>query len=248
MFDKDFEELKLTGNLPSPSGVGLAVLRITQSESPSLAELVQVIRADPALSGRLIKQANTMIPRKPTAPEESYRSPVSTVEAAARRLGATTVRSMALGFSLVSSTRSGVCEEFDYDRFWSLSICSAVAAEELARRFGTIDPDEAFTCALQSRVGMLALATVHPTQYSRILRETRGQRLASIFEAEAGAFEITHPEVTAAMLIDWDLPEFFAEVVVRLGTKVRATQEEGDEGGELLRILNAAWRMAPINM
>ncbi len=237
MFDQDFEELKLTGNLPSPPGIGLAILRISQSERATLEDLVRLIRVDPAISGRLIMQAN----------EASLTSPVTTVECAASILGLSATRSLALAFSLVSSG-SGKCDEFDYDRFWALSLCSALCAEELTSMVSNVglDPASAYTCALFSRIGMLALATVHSSQYSSVLLKTRGCALSVILEAEAEAFEITHPEVTAAMMSEWGLPLSFPQVTSSLGIQVRESPHSPSEDRCLLDVLNVAWRIAPL--
>ena len=49
---KRFEELKATGLLPSPTGIGLEILRLTRDENVSAAQIGRVIQADPALTGR----------------------------------------------------------------------------------------------------------------------------------------------------------------------------------------------------
>jgi HD-like signal output (HDOD) protein len=56
-----FDELKLTGSLPSPAGVGLRILQLTQSDACDLEEVVRIIQIDPALSGRVIKLANSAL-------------------------------------------------------------------------------------------------------------------------------------------------------------------------------------------
>ena len=52
MFHEQFEELKHTGKLPTPSGLGLRILMLTRRDDCSLDEIVQTIQADPALTGR----------------------------------------------------------------------------------------------------------------------------------------------------------------------------------------------------
>lgn len=109
MLDKQFEELKLTGNLPSPAGVGLAILQVTQREEASLDEVVGVLQADPTLTGRILKLSNSG--------EACGYQPATTVREAAMRLGLRTVRSVSLGFSLLAGHRTGRCQAFDYDDF-----------------------------------------------------------------------------------------------------------------------------------
>ena len=52
-----FNELRLTGNLPSPSAAGLKILTLTSKEDFAYDELIKTMLADPALSGRIIKIA-----------------------------------------------------------------------------------------------------------------------------------------------------------------------------------------------
>lgn len=210
MIQHKFEELKQSGALPTPSGVGLVVLRRTQDEDCSLQEIAQCIQVDPALSGRLLKLANSAA--------WQGAQPVTTVQQAAMRLGLKNVRGVALGFTLVSSNRTGACTHFDYDRYWSYSLATAVAAQILAKEQGALDPMEAFTCALLSRIGMLALATVHPEPYARVLLETRQTSSADLVDNELHTFQIQHWEVAAAMMREWGLPELYTSAVTALGS------------------------------
>jgi len=49
-----FDELKTTGKLPSPSGVALAIIELCRKDGVSIEEIAHAVRADPALSGRII--------------------------------------------------------------------------------------------------------------------------------------------------------------------------------------------------
>ena len=52
-FKEQFEELKHTGQLPTPSGLGMKILVLTQKEDCSLEEIVKIIQADPLCVPRL---------------------------------------------------------------------------------------------------------------------------------------------------------------------------------------------------
>src|SRR5262245_47405676 len=91
---EQFEELKHTGQLPSPSGLGMRILVLTQQEECSLDDIVHAIQADPALTGRIIKLA--------TSAQQAGAMPIATAREAAVRLGQRTVCSVALGFTLIS--------------------------------------------------------------------------------------------------------------------------------------------------
>ena len=52
------DELRLSGVLPSPKGVALAVMELCQDETATLDDVARVVMTDPALSGKLIRHAN----------------------------------------------------------------------------------------------------------------------------------------------------------------------------------------------
>ena len=85
------QEIKALGDLPSPKGAALAVMRLTQKPDVSVAELAHVVQTDPALVGRLIKAANAL---------HNKTRPVAAVQDALILLGISTVRYLALSFSL----------------------------------------------------------------------------------------------------------------------------------------------------
>ncbi|MBK9384010.1 MAG: HDOD domain-containing protein [Planctomycetes bacterium] len=212
MLDPSFEELRASGKLPSPPGVGLEVLRITRDEEFELAELVGVLRADPALTGRILQLANGAM----AGGAES----ATTLEQACLRLGQRAVRNVALGFTLVSSLQSGPCRAFDYDRFWAESLVRGLVCQDLASQLRLGDPAEAFVCGLLSQVGTLALATVHPKTFAEILIAHEQRNFAARREAEWKAFGIDHLEVSAALLSEWGLPRIWQDAVRRIGMSV----------------------------
>jgi diguanylate cyclase (GGDEF)-like protein len=207
---KRFEELRYCGTLPSSSGIGLFILRLTARSGVKPDELADVLRLDPALSGRILRLAN--IARGQGAPA------VADVETAVRALAPATLHSAALGFSLLHARRTSPAGQFDHDAYWSHAIASAHAAEAIARENGTVPPSHAFTCALLARIGMLALATVHAEAFERLLVESRGRPVESLLIEETRRFDIHHWEVSAAILSEWGLPEVFAAAVASLGS------------------------------
>ena len=238
MYQEHFEELKYTGKLPSPSGVGMRVLVLTQDEDCPMDEVVRTIQADPALTGRIIKLA--------TSVQLASSSRISSAKEASVRLGLRTVCNIALGFTLVSGNRTGRCRRFDYDLYWSLSLANAVAAEVLSKELGIGAPADAFTCALLSKIGRLALASVHPTEYSEVLRQLDENPQLDLAGIEKEHFCIDHREVTAALLEDWGLPSAFSEAALYFDGEEPPNQLEHEPTRDLLRVLNASRVMAEV--
>jgi diguanylate cyclase (GGDEF)-like protein len=235
MLGKRLDELKLTGNLPSPTGVGLAILELTSRDDYSLGDLARTLQTDPALTGRILRLANSSA--------KAGAQPAKTVNEAAMRLGVRTVRSVALGFSLVSGNRAGVCAGFDYDEYWSRSLATAVAAQALATQQKSAVPAEAFTCGLLADVGRLALASIHPEPYAHVLAASRGQDADQLVAAENRDLGVDHRELAGAMVSDWKLPEAFSHAVSnyeRSDAEVPATDEQART---MTRIVRAASRI-----
>jgi len=197
---KQLEQLKLSGQLPSPRGIALAIIEISRRDNATLAEIARVVQTDPALSGRLIKLANaaTHIAR-----------PVVSVQEAVVRQGMNTVRQLALGFSLLDQHRSGACTAFDYQRYWSHSLLMALSMQALGERVHVAAADELFVCGLLAQVGQLALATVYPEDYKAVLMAHHADRAHALCAHERARLETDHTELGISMMADWGLPKVF---------------------------------------
>lgn len=233
-----YAQLKAAGELPSPRGVALAIIRLTQSSDVSLSELGRVIKGDPAFVGRLIKAANGLV-------AENRRAVVS-VQEALMVLGLPAVRTLALGFSLLSTYRKGVCPGFDYQRFWSSSLLMALSMQGLAQRVRVVPADEAFSLGLLARVGELALATLYPDAFSQLLADLhRNQQLQQV-TLEDAAFAMNHRELGAAMLTEWGVPDALVQPVRFHEQPELAGYDEGSRGSGLVQCLVLARAIAQL--
>ena len=116
------EQLRISGQLPSPKGVALAIMEISRREDATADEVARVVQSDPALSSRLLRLANNAA---------AGGRPLVSIREAVMRLGMKTVHQLAMGFSLVDQFLEGPCAAFDYPGFWSHSLFMAVASQEL---------------------------------------------------------------------------------------------------------------------
>lgn len=199
-------ELKASGRLPSPTGVALTILELTRKPDTSTEDLVEVLRGDPSLAGQVLKYANSA--------EMGTRTEITSLNDALVRLGMSMVRQLCLGFSVLSNARSGPCPRFDYQRYWARSLATAVSCQVLSRRISSVSPDEGFTCGLLGHIGSLALASVYPDEYSRILDTWNAGSNAELRKLEQDTLSIDHHQVGAAIFKDWGLPEFYQQAVL----------------------------------
>ena len=194
---KRFDELKATGQLPSPTGVAMQILKMAQSDDVGVAEVSQLVQGDPALGGCILKLVNSAL--------YGGSRQITAISDAVARLGLKTVWQVALGFSVVSNYRLGRCRKFRYDDYWAHSLASAVAAQWMAKSSGIAQPEEAFTGGLLCQTGRLALACVFPEAYSNVIDAARGDE-TDLLNLEQTTFALDHREFTAAILQDWGLP------------------------------------------
>ncbi len=231
-----FEAIKSSYALPSPKGPALAIIRLTQKEDVALAELARTVSTDPAFVSRLIKAANSA--------QAAGRRPVVAVMDALSVLGIATVRSLALGFSLISDYGAGACRGFNYDRFWSGSLMTAIAMQALAKQVRIAPPDETFCLGLLSRIGHLGLATIFPEPYAELLDAAyEGDALT---EAEINEFSISRDQLSVAMLVDWGFPRQLVEPVYFIDAPDKAPYEDGSRTSQVTWGLALAAHVAAI--
>ena len=190
---------------PLPKGAALALVRLTQRESTSLAVLAHAIKADPAFSVQVIKVANGV--------GGADHGPVISLRDAVNVLGVPAVRALATGFSLLANYRSGPCRNFDYPRYWSQALVRALTLQMLAPACEGCPPADAFSAGLLARSGELVLASVFPQQYSDLLQHRCAAPGARLQDLEQEAFAITHATIAASMMQDCGLPVAYVAAV-----------------------------------
>ncbi|WP_168224730.1 diguanylate cyclase [Rhodoferax aquaticus] len=176
-------------------------MQLCDDERVTIGQIATLVQSDPALTGRLLKQANNLA--------EGMMWPVVSAVEAVNRLGVQSVRLLALSFSLVDQYGRGECEHFNYALFWSHALLMAVAVKDLGEMLELGMADELFSCGLLSRVGCLALATAYPMEYSAIL--VRGLEPRNLLAEERKALDTDHIAMTDRLLKQWGLPEVLIE-------------------------------------
>ncbi|MBI3902641.1 MAG: diguanylate cyclase [Nitrosomonadales bacterium] len=226
-----YEAIKASGRLPSPKGTALQVIRLTQKEDVSSQEIVQTIKADPGLSGRVIKIANALV---------AYQSrPIASVADAVTVLGLNSVRQLVLGVSLLEGSLDGTCRGFDYPGFWARSLLTAIAAQNLMLRGNLGSPEEIFILGLMAQIGCLALATTHPQEYASIL-ERAAAGSSSLVELERAELGLDHNQLSKELIADWGMPLIFQKLVLYHEEPDQAGFVDGSRDWRLLHVLHVA--------
>jgi putative nucleotidyltransferase with HDIG domain len=189
-------------NLPTIPTVLAQILRLVDREGASGKELVEVIEHDQALTGKMLRLANSAFFG------QSRR--VATIPRAVVLLGFSTVRNLALGVKVWDALSSGI-SRVRLEELWAHAVTVAVATKELVVRLRAGDPDEAFTAGLLHDIGRLVLAMRFREQYWEVTGGgTESEPVESI---ESSSFGVDHAEVGGWMLEAWSLPPGIVEAV-----------------------------------
>ena len=191
--------------LPTLPAIALKVISLVQDPEVDFREIVDVIQHDPALSSQILKTVNSAFYGQPRE--------VSSISRALQVLGLSSVKTLALGFSLVANLKDkGTNGGFDHVGYWRRSLFTATAARALARRAEMLQREEAFLGGLLQDVGMVAMNQSIPDDYAPVL-EKAGRDHASLVGHEIETFGVDHAEIGGALAETWGLPPLLVALI-----------------------------------
>lgn len=221
--------------LPTPNGVALAIMESWEDERTTVAQLSHLVQTDPALSGRLLKLANSAA---------MGNRPIVAIPDAIVRVGMQTVGQLAVAFSLIDGHGDGRCDALDYQAYWSHCLLMAVLSRHLAQATGVAPPADLFACGLLARVGILAFATIYPAEYSNLLESDPSDMTA----AEQQQFGTDHNELSEAMLAEYRVPKAFSEPARHHEAPELSGFDISSRPAKLANILHLAHRLAAVTV
>lgn len=207
------QRLGFCGNLPTLPAVALKVIELANNPEVHLNDVARVIAMDPALVTKLFRAANS--------PLYGLRRKPANLRQALSVLGLQGTLALALGFSLMSSSRGLRGLPLDLDQFWRRSLLAATASRALGERLKLKNLEELFLAGLLHGIGILALSMMLPEQYVGLLKEASDSQtdgtpvldIARLAQLERARFEVDHTQVGAWLLNRWGLPDYLAQAV-----------------------------------
>lgn len=184
--------------LPSLPQVAMRVIELTGDENLKLQELASVIEKDQGLASRILKTVNSAFYGLPKQ--------CSTLTHAQSLMGIDAIKTLALGFSLLTGLREGEEQGFNYVQYWRRAVYSAVAAKAVAIMVRNGDAEEAFLGGLLQDIGMIALCKSLGDEYIDLVRSC-GDDHRALVKKELAEYELQHPDVGAMLAQRWKLPE-----------------------------------------
>jgi HD-like signal output (HDOD) protein len=183
------------GKLPTIPKVGQQLIASFSSEDSSVTEISAQLAADPALSAKLLRLANSAY--------FHVSRTIGTVDSALQMLGFVMVRNLVLGNSMASAFK-GV-HGLDLKQFWRYNLYTACSARWLAHR-ADFNADMVFTLGLMHGIGQLQMHAVKPNEMAPLDKQM------SVLDAgraqlEADTFGFHYADVSAELARVWNFPQ-----------------------------------------
>lgn len=196
--------------LPSIPAVATRVIELTQNKNVAMKEVGDTIGNDQGLASKVLRTVNSSF--------YGLRKPCGSVNQAIVMLGLSAVKTLALGFSLVSAIKVEG-DGFNIQAYWRRTLISGIAAKIIAGETKIGNDEECFLGGLLQDVGMVALYVALGKEYTDVLAEA-GPEHHNLAKLELLKLEISHSEVGAMLATRWKLP---AELVMPVRFHERPT-------------------------
>lgn len=214
------KEVLESPQLPTLPAVALQIIEQIQQDEVSIDSIAETISLDPALSSKILKTVNSSF--------YGQAKTISSIHQAVIVLGLNSVKTLALGFSLVNNLAGPDVDEPELIGLWRRSLYSATAAKRICELTNIVQMEEMFLAGLLQDVGILALRQVLGQEYEAVYKKADGNHQA-LLEYEREALGCDHAEIGAALAEKWGLPPLLA-VPIRF-------HENPDDGPEEIRPL-----------
>ena len=183
--------------LPSLPAVAVQLIDQVQDEDVAIDDIAQSINCDPALASKILKTVNSSF--------YGQSKTISSIPQAVVVLGLNSVKTLAMGFTLVGNLTSAGGEGVDLMGLWRRCLFSASAIKRICELTNTVQIEEMFLASLLQDVGVLALSQVLGDRYATLYALAADDH-RQLSRHERAALGCDHTEVGQAMAQHWGLP------------------------------------------
>lgn len=224
------EKIWSSSSLPTLPAVAVRLLELSDDPETEIHELAEVIKADPAITAKILKAANSSY--------FAFRNEIRSIDRAIPLLGATMVTSLALSFSLVEAAMTSGPLTKHYKSYWIKSVVQAVSAELLGER--TRVNDRYFLAGLLADLGRLAMLKTMGEEYAPVL-EAAEESQSDALNREREAFGFDSLEIGTKLMQRWKLPAPLIQAAqARKWSVDELVRQAADDHKELLGVVATA--------
>jgi len=197
------EDLKVH-QLPSLPHVLVDMLHACQGNKMSFQDLAVIISRDAAVAARVVSLANSSF--------FSRGAKINGLERALLVLGTDTIKTLVITAAIQQFFSGFNSGHTDFLKaFWKRSLSCALLSKSIAILTSYPNPEEAYLTGLLHNIGELVLQSNYPSEFNQLLEQYQSERERS--EQERQMFSVSHAEVGAWLLNEWELDEFMADAI-----------------------------------
>lgn len=209
-------------SLPTLPHVAVEVLNLVNDQDSGIRDFVDVIKTDQALTGRLLRLANSAAYAQAGGVTELSRAIVV--------LGLERTKAMALGFHLSEAMQN----DEDAGILWAHALMRAWIAFHIAERFNKSITGQAFVVGLMLDAGVSVMPSLVGDAYHRMMQYIGDPR--QMHAVEKSQFEFTHADLVTVMTERmWKFPKSLALPIALHHESVRVCQTNNTDS--LLRAI-----------
>jgi diguanylate cyclase (GGDEF)-like protein len=197
------EQVVASKRILSLPEVAVQLLKIAQQRDPDFDQIIRIVKADPAISAKILKTVNS--------PLFGLRHRIESIEAALPRLGLTMLKTIVLGFHLARHQEDPIELKPLLRLHWRSSMTQAVFAELIGKKMAGGQPDNYFLAAMLQDIGILAMMAEAPREYQHNVLARAN--FPEVVTAEKSYFGFSHIEVGCAILEKWNVMECFGDAL-----------------------------------
>jgi HD-like signal output (HDOD) protein len=184
--------------IDSQPEVALQLLDLSKNKDAQLRDYAAVIKTDPAISGRVLKLANSAM--------FAQRSSVSSLERGCTLLGIERLKAVSLGFHLSKAANTKDASLKDLSRkVWGQSVFRACMAAQTAKLTAPSLVAEAFVIGLMMDAGIPLAAKLQGEAYVAVCSGNPSP--GKLFRLETDTLNFTHIDVMSVLAGKWRFPE-----------------------------------------
>ncbi len=197
------EAIKRSASIPSMPMVATRCYEMTQDPHCDLNKLVELLGTDPGIAAVVLRLSNSSL--------FGLTRQVSSLHQAMTLLGIKRVRELVLTRYLVQKTQEMTTDLIDINYYWRRSLATAILSGKFADVLSPTQRDEAFICGLLADLGVIVMARCMPQVYAPIVANYRPHGTEDWIHAEYNVMGVSHGEITALILEQWNLPASVVE-------------------------------------
>ncbi len=197
LMQTNWEKILGDSQLISLPEVYIKLQQLIDSDDYSLAEIVETISFEPAITARLLRMVNSSF--------FGLSSPVETITHAINYLGAKQVHDLVLATSMADTFSDMNTPAFNMHQFWKQSIYCAIFAQDLAALCDEKQSERLFITGLLHNTGYLMMRQSIPDLILQAEALSEQQQIP-MHIAEEQLIGFNYAQIGAELLHRWNLP------------------------------------------